>query len=136
MKILAVDYGARRIGIAIADTNTAIAFPREPLTGSGNLVADAQRIARLAEEEEIDQIIVGLPLLESGEEGMQASICRNFGGELMKLRQSVRFMDERYTSVAAEASLAHLPGRKRRRVADSEAARILLSEYLSQVDAK
>lgn len=135
MKILAVDYGSRRIGIAFADTNLAIAFAREPMAGSGEVVSDARAIAQLAEEEEIDQIIVGLPLLESGEEGTQASICREFGDELMKLGRSVKFVDERYTSAAAEAALAHLPGRKRRQVADSEAARIMLSEYLSQSDA-
>ncbi|MCH8275787.1 MAG: Holliday junction resolvase RuvX [Armatimonadetes bacterium] len=133
MRILGVDYGEKRIGLAIGETEVGMAFARPVLSGTGSREADAGAVAEFARREGCEKVVVGLPLLESGEEGRQAQVSREFGGMIAREGLNVQFQDERYTSVAAEAALGHLKPKRRKAVADSEAARILLTEYLTGV---
>jgi putative Holliday junction resolvase len=135
MRILGVDYGSSRIGLAIGETEVRLAFPRPPLKGTGNLAADATAIANLAKDEECALVLIGLPLLTSGGEGEQSRISRELGDRISDEGVAVEFADERFTTAAAMMNLGHLPADKRKAATDSEAARILLTEYLASKDA-
>jgi putative Holliday junction resolvase len=133
LRILAIDYGTKRIGVAIADTQVHLAFAREPLLSRGE-VEDSKAINDLFREERCDLVLVGLPILESGEEGEQSTLTRSFAARLMDLCVPVQLRDERYTTSAARANLAHVKPSERKSLLDSEAARLLLAEYLASLD--
>ncbi|HWP31968.1 MAG TPA: Holliday junction resolvase RuvX [Fimbriimonadales bacterium] len=134
MRILGVDYGTKRIGLAIGEIEVKMAFAKKVIPSTGNPRKDAQNVARYCKEEECDSIVIGLPVFARGEEGEQARITREFGEELRKMGFTVEYWNERYTSLAAEDKLAHLKPKRRKEVADSEAARIMLMDYMSSLE--
>lgn len=130
MRVLGVDYGLRRIGLAIGETEIKMAFAKTTLASRGDIAADAAAVFGYAVEEECERIIVGLPKLDGGHEGEQAAITRQFGEALEELGAIVEYCDERYSTSAARAALSHLDNRSAKKVIDSEAARIILEAYL------
>jgi putative Holliday junction resolvase len=130
MRVLGVDYGLRRIGLAIGETEIRMAFAKTTLESKGDVIADAAAVFAYAAAEECERIIVGLPSLEGGHEGEQAAITRQFGDALTALGASVEYFDEKYSTAAARSSLSHLDHRAAKKVLDSEAARIILEAYL------
>ena len=134
MRVLGVDYGLKRIGLAIGETEAGMGFACQPMASRGDARSDAESVAALAAAEECGMVIVGLPLLTSGEEGDQARITKEFGAALEKLGVRVTYWDERFTTIAAEAALAHTSFKMRKELADSEAARLILDEYLKNSD--
>ncbi len=132
MRILGLDPGRRRIGVAVSDETELIATPR------GVIVVKYpdqvfKAISRLVEENEAGKVVVGLPLQLNGQEGIEARRARNFGAGLEKfLTIPVDFMDERLTSVEADRLLieAGVKARKRRANLDATAAAIILQAYL------
>lgn len=134
MKVVGVDYGSSRIGIAVADLSLRLAFSRPFVPGVGDLKKDASNIAKFARDEGATLVVVGLPLLESGKEGEQARISKQLGSLLSELGLSVIFWDERFTTAAARINLEMAPKKKRDRLVDSEAARIMLVDFLAKGD--
>jgi putative Holliday junction resolvase len=137
-RLLGVDLGERRIGLAVADTERgtvrALATMRR-----GSAASDAARIGRLIDEQKIEELVVGLPRNMDGTEGSQADATRAWAEELrLRLGVPVVWRDERLTSVAAETELGRPRrgrsggppsgvGRQQRRAAvDREAARLIL----------
>ena len=109
-RLLGVDLGARRIGLAVGDSTTGSSWPLAMIRRE-TPDADAERIARLLREQSADEIVVGLPLNMDGTEGAQARETREWADQLaVRLAVPLRWRDERLTSVAAESSL----GRPRR----------------------
>jgi putative pre-16S rRNA nuclease len=131
-RILGVDFGTRRIGIAISDPGRTMAFPVEVYEPRGP-VPDARYFRELVRENEIERIVVGLPLHTSGRESEIATRARKFGEWLAAAtRIPVIFFDERYSSVEAEHALldAGLTKKKRKARLDKLAAQIMLQSYL------
>jgi putative Holliday junction resolvase len=131
-RILGVDYGSVRVGLAVSDPDRKIAFPLETYTRRGR-ERDATHFREVAEREEVGQIVVGLPVHLSGREGHKATEARAFGKWLADTTGLlVVFADERFTTVEAEAALwtAGLTHRKRRERRDRVAAQIMLQAYL------
>jgi putative Holliday junction resolvase len=131
-RILGLDYGTRRVGAALSDPGRRIAFPAEVyvLRGPG---PDARHYRELIQENEVERIIVGLPLHTSGREGQLAALSRAFGDWLAAVTgRPVIYYDERYTTVEAEQRLiaAGLKRRKRKALLDQLAAQIMLQSYL------
>ncbi len=130
MKILALDHGVKRVGLAIGDTETKLALPRGVLEG----LTETELMARLGEivaEEEIEKIVVGEPLSLTGKESAQTIISQQFAGSLAKgLTVPVELFDERLTSRRAEAATfgAGAPVRH----IDELAAMFLLQDYLER----
>ena len=131
-RLLGVDYGSVRIGLAVSDPDRRIASPlathirRDP-------EQDACYFRRLAEEEGIGRIVVGLPVHLDGREGTKAAEARAFGRWLAEVTGlPVVFWDERFTTVEAESALwnAGLTHQKRRQRRDPVAAALLLQSYL------
>ncbi len=129
MKVLAIDYGLRRVGTAVGDTELKIAVPGEVLRNDGRLV---ERITRMVSEKGIGKVVVGLPLTPSGREGERARAVREFVEQLRKSLPDVPVVvwDERYTTQEAQRRLADLPPARRREALDAVSAQIILEEYL------
>jgi putative Holliday junction resolvase len=131
-RLLGVDYGSVRIGLAVSDAERRLASPlavyerRSP-------ERDAEYFLALVESEEIGAIVVGLPVHLDGREGAKAAEARAFGawlGETTSL--PVKFWDERFSTVEAESALwqAGLTHKKRKARRDRVAAQIFLQAYL------
>ena len=97
MKYLGLDLGTKRTGIAFADSDDDILFSLETISHE-NFEDLLDRIMVLIAEKSIDEVVLGLPLLPSGEEGSQAEIVRNFSAMLSKAQIPHCLVDERYTS--------------------------------------
>ncbi len=131
MRLLGVDFGFKRIGIAVGESEVRIASPRHPLAASGALKKDAAAIAASAKSEEVDAVVIGLPVEESGNEGRMARICRSLADHLREDGLAVYFVDERYSSVQAELAMANagLSVSEIKQRKDGEAACLILERY-------
>jgi putative Holliday junction resolvase len=130
VRIIGLDHGSRRIGLAIGDLETGLAFARPALQRT-NLASDLDQIRRMAADEDASTLIVGLPRNMDGSEGPQALAARAFGSRLAARGLDVVFQDERLTSWQAAEQLGPRRGRERRSgELDSAAARLILQEYL------
>ena len=132
MRILGLDVGDKRIGVALSDEAGLIASPRETLTRSGN-ARDIQKLLTLAEQEQVQQILIGMPISLDGSEGPQAKKVARFAEALRAETDiPVTTWDERLSTKAAERSLlqADLSRSKRRRVIDKVAAALILQSFL------
>ena len=132
--LLGIDYGVRRIGLAIGDTARRLAFA----LGAHEEGRDGSILSRLTElvgERNITLIVVGLPLTAEGSEGEIARRARRFASLLEeKLGLPVVFWDERYTSQEADRWLAAKRDRKKED-RDALAAEIILQSYLDSLAA-
>jgi len=132
-RILAVDPGEVRIGLALSDALGISVHPLEPLRSSG-AHRDVDAIGRIAEEQEVVRVLVGLPLLLSGEEGQGAAAARRLAARLRSRlpEVDVQLWDERLTTVQAERMLigAGVKRQRRREVVDGLAAVLILKSYL------
>ncbi len=132
-RLIGVDFGTVRIGLATCDADRRIASPLDTHTRR-SLDQDAAFFQKLAAVESAVGWVVGLPLMtQSGDESTKAKECRTFGtwlGQLTGL--PVAYQDERYTSSAAEDALcgAGLTHKKRRERRDRVAAQLILQAYL------
>ena len=130
-RIAALDYGSRRIGVAVADTETRMAFAR-PAVRTRGAGADVEALATMLHREGVTRVVVGLPLLPSGDEGDVATRARDFGDRLAAHGLEVDYWDERLTSWQARTDLG-AAGRRPQRASgeiDSAAARVILQDYL------
>jgi putative Holliday junction resolvase len=134
-RLLGVDVGARRIGVAVSEGRVAV-----PLTivEHESRERDLERVAAIARERGVAVVVVGLPVLESGDEGEQARRTRRFGDALARrIDVPVVYQDERFSSVRAEDALAEattVRGRASRRSGkrriDDVAAAVILQAYI------
>lgn len=134
--LLGIDYGTKRIGVALATEDQSIASPIENYTRCG-LEADARFLKSLADEYGVVGIVVGLPVLMSGDEGGKAREARAFGAWVAEVTgRPVCFWDERYTSQIAETALegADLTKKRRKRRLDKVAAQVMLQSFLDAPD--
>lgn len=136
MRILALDIGVKRIGIAFADTKVRIAIPR------GMIPVDGEELAVIAKNyhlEKAELIVAGLPRNNQGEETQQTQYVRDFIQKLQayfaeqeKTRLFVHFQDESLTSVVAETRFGNNISRTDRATGkvDAEAAAIILQDFI------
>jgi putative Holliday junction resolvase len=131
-RLLGVDYGSARIGLAISDPDRRIASPLATYARRGR-EQDADYLRRLVAEHDVHGLVVGLPVHLDGREGQKAAEARAFGRWLMEATGlGVVFWDERFTTVEAEGHLvdAGLTRKRRKDRRDRVAAQILLQSYL------
>jgi putative Holliday junction resolvase len=136
-RILGIDYGERRIGLAISDPTATIAQPLPTLLRRRGKRPPIAAIARLAEEHQVDEIVLGLPLTLEGEESDWTREVRAFGEKLAeRTGRPIRFVDERLTSARAERASRDLGLRRRERQqkerVDAAAAMLILQTYLDR----
>jgi putative Holliday junction resolvase len=140
MRFLGVDYGRRRIGLALSDATGALARPWQTVAAGATPRESAEEIARLVaarpdhdELSDLGGIVVGLPRRLGGEDNEQTSVAREFAHALGTLTGlEVHLQDERLTSHEADARLAERERdwRKRKPLVDAAAAAIILQDYL------
>ncbi len=134
MKIIAVDLGDVRTGLAICDSSETIASPLNNVKGK-NLFRTSELVAQIVKDLDAKMVVVGLPINMDGSEGERANKCRKFSEVLKKdLNEEipVELWDERITTVQAYKNLyeSNIHGKKTRELIDSEAARLILDNYL------
>lgn len=124
MKVLSIDYGERRVGLAVGDTELKIAVPKGVIKNDERL---PDRIRSIVDESKVKRIIVGLPLTPSGREGQRARQVRDFVERLREFLPGMEIIlwDERYTTQEALRRVG-----RRREDLDAVAAQIILEEYL------
>jgi putative Holliday junction resolvase len=140
IRILAIDWGTRRFGLAIGDTLLRLASPLEVIQISTPQLA-IDRIVKIISTEGIDQILIGLPLHMDGTSGNSAEQAKQFGDEISAATKlPVIFMDERLSSFQAESAVTDRKrhGEKitrggKRKLVDALAAAGFLQAYLDQL---
>jgi putative holliday junction resolvase len=134
-RIMALDIGQKRTGVALCDHTRLIATPYTSVE-SENKKTWVEVIRRIAEEEEVGTILVGMPLDQHGEEGADAVKIRKFIALLQeRVQLPVVEWDERFSTVQAERTLitAEVSRKKRKEVIDKVVAAILLQSYLDSL---
>ncbi len=131
-RILAIDFGSRRIGLAVTDELglTAQGLPTLHRTNKRN---DFDHLRRAIKQYGVGEIVMGLPLRMSGEEGIQSEKVEAFADELRaRFKLPVHLFDERLTSVEANRVLdeTEMSGRRRREVVDQLAAVLILQAFM------
>lgn len=138
MRIMSIDYGKSRTGLAVTD-------PLQIIAGGLTTVDTRQLLSFIVDytkREEVETIVVGLPTQPNGQPSENQARVRSFTGELKKALPNVQveFYDERYTSVLAhQVMLDSGIGRKRRRdkaLVDEISATIILQNYLEYINSK
>ncbi|MBT3181005.1 MAG: Holliday junction resolvase RuvX [Deltaproteobacteria bacterium] len=137
MRIICLDIGSKRIGVAASDPLGWTAQGVEVIERKGNK-KDMERICEICREWEAEKIVAGLPLNEEGEIGPAAKKIQGFVDKLKvhlegaKLDIDVEMWDERYSTAIAEERLieADVSRKKRKRVIDKMAATVILQDYL------
>lgn len=138
-KILALDVGDKRIGVAISDPTRTIATPFETIKKERGVY---QKLTQLVKDNEISEIVIGLPLEESGAEGSQATKTKSFAKNLsLNLEKNlkadppgVQFLDERFTSSQAKQQIKTV-GKgwsKDKGIVDKYAACLILEAFLAK----
>jgi putative Holliday junction resolvase len=130
-RVLGIDVGSVRIGLAISDETCTIASPLATVPNESRTLWP--RIEREMEDREVDRVVIGLPRLLDGSEGEAADSARTFAAELARRTQiDIELWDERFTTTIAERSLivAGVRRKRRREVIDSVAAAVLLQSWL------
>jgi putative Holliday junction resolvase len=132
MRYLAIDYGTKRTGLAICDAAQTIASPLAVIGDRKLLLA---KIAEIVEAENVQAIVLGLPLNMTGSEGPQAKLVRKFADQLRAhVHTPVYLQDERLSSFGAEEKLApaNLTRGKQKKRLDAVAAAEILEAFLEQ----
>lgn len=126
--VIALDVGGKRIGVAVAAGNVRIAVPLEPIQVDGS---ELEKIARLVNRENVEAVVIGYPRNQSGEATAQTAVVEAFARRLADAA-SVRqiFQDESLTSVQAEEQLKAYGKPYSKGDIDSQAAAIILQDYL------
>jgi len=132
-RIMGIDYGTRRIGVALSDPLL--------ITAQGYMVIDVREadavetIATIARDQEVERIIVGLPISLSGYEGASAAGARELAAKIAAASGlPVELSDERFTTRTAESALleGNVRRRRRKQVIDQVAAAVMLQHYLDR----
>lgn len=133
MKIMAVDYGDVRTGLAVCDRTEFLASPIGVIE-ERNAPILAMKVAHMAEQYEVGEIVVGLPKNMNGSIGPRAEKCQAFAEMLSELTEvPVNMWDERSTTVTAHQILnqTNVRGKNRKAVVDEVAATVILESYLN-----
>jgi len=128
-----IDYGSRRIGVAVSDPDERVASPAATLTATGDPGADAQTIVEWASRHGADGLVVGLPLSMDGSVGAQAIVAETLAQRLELVSgMPVKLWDERLSSASADATMRAARTRRCRRktLRDALAAQVVLQSFL------
>lgn len=137
-RVLGIDPGTKRVGIAVSDPTGTVAQPLSWIATEPEATL-VERLTRLAREQEAQELVVGLPWRMDGSQGPEARAARQLAGRLREASGlPVTLVDERLTSVAAERALIAAGERRerRRQLSDQVAAALLLQGHLDSARAR
>lgn len=132
-RVLAIDYGTKRIGLALSDPMKILAIPFDTWENRGDLV---DRILALINEKNVDKVLVGYPLNGDGSKTVLSDVIEKFAASLRgRSGVDVELVDERYSSsIASERIISSVAKKSKRRdkgLVDKFAAAVLLEEFLN-----
>jgi len=130
MRILGLDWGSVRIGVAMSDEEQRMAFPLQHPIDKKNAL---EEIRDLVTEYEIRRVVIGLPVSLQGNPTESTEKVKKFGAELEKeLELMVDYFDERFSTVASTKSLhdQNIKEKEQRKIKDNIAAALMLQQYL------
>ena len=130
-RVLGVDYGSSRVGLALSDPQKIIASPLHTLINNGNDRLK-KKLLELIKKKNVEYIVIGLPIGLKGQETSQTKIVREFAEEMRSLALPVYFQDERLSSLSAKKSLIeqNVKTGHNKSFIDSTAAAIFLQQFL------
>ena len=132
-RLLAIDYGTRRVGLALSDPLKMIASPYRTIInkGNSNLIVEIERIIA---SEDVEQTIIGLPLGMAGQKTEQTKKVEEFVDKLTDRGIIIKYEDERWSSVAAKRSMKeqNIKSGYNKGLVDQTAAAIFLQQYLDR----
>ena len=131
--IVGIDYGRKRIGLAIADTESRIATPLTTIAGRNEVTRDARIVSDASQAEAVEAYVVGLPMNMDGTDSEQTRFTRRFASELGRLSgRPVHLQDERLSTYAASELLseAGVSRQRRKEITDRIAAQQILQAWL------
>lgn len=134
-RIVGIDYGMARIGIALSDPNKIIASPIETIQNQKKIDATLQTLIELLNQYDIEEIVVGVPYKLNGKNSLSTDETLHFIEELRKkLPYPIKTWDERLTTVQVERAMKEnaLSRKKRTKVIDAACATLILQNYLDQ----
>jgi len=129
--LIGLDYGSKRVGVAVCDSGQSIASPLQVLQQQPGI---EKQLKQIADEYAAVGLVVGLPVHMSGDEGEKAQEARKFGGQIVTATKlPIVFHDERFTSKMADIAMigAGLSQQKRKAKIDMLAAQFMLQAYLN-----
>ena len=131
MKVLAIDYGTRRVGLAIGDENLRIVSPKGVIKTEKAL----EEIKAIVKTSNVGKIVLGFPLTPSGKEGQRAKLVKKFYEELKRELPDIEIIlwDERWTTQEALRRLEGMSSRKKKQLKDTIAAMVILEEYFDSI---
>jgi putative holliday junction resolvase len=137
VRALGIDFGLKRIGLALSDVTGTLASPLTTLVYRAGKRPPLPQVVRIAQEKEVEAVVIGLPLDLQGEETEMCARVREFGDALIsRLDVPVDFVDERLTSVQANrairASGLRKAERERKDLVDAVAAAFILQSWLDR----
>ncbi len=135
MRILAIDWGERRIGLSISDPSGILVTPLPFIENKGKDIS-LEKIKEIIEEYRVERIVMGIPKDINGELGKKAKNYKKIGEKIEKETGiPLDFFDERYTTQLAERILREHPKKKtkRKKLKDSLSASIILEGYLARL---
>ncbi len=132
-RVLAIDYGTKRIGLALSDPMKILATPYDTWENKGDI---AGKIVTLIKEKNVDVVLVGYPLNGDGSKTILSDVIVKFAESIRKLSEvQVELVDERFSSsIASERIISSVSKKSKRRdkgLVDKFAAAVLLEEYLN-----
>lgn len=133
MRFVGLDYGKKRIGVAVSDSKGVIALPVRTFLMTKDRRGDIRRLADLIREYEPEKVIVGMPVGLSGDYGPSSDSVRKFIKELvLEIDIEVVLQDERFSTMEASRRLreANMPEKAQRSVIDASAAAVILQAWL------
>lgn len=134
-RVLGVDWGARRIGVAVSDVSRQFVFVRPVLNFKSNQDIQANLIAELANAESVVGIVVGLPVRGDGSESETTLKVREFVSVLAeKIDLPICMLEENLTSVAAQEDMGRVRVRDLKEKLDSESARVILENAIAIIN--
>ena len=131
--LVGIDWGARRVGVAVSDSGRHFVFAREPITGcnTDELVARVLEIMRAARAV---GLVIGLPLRMDGTESETTAMVRAFADAMVRATDlPIVFIDETLTSVAAQADMGRVRRRDIKAKLDSNSARVILENAIAMM---
>jgi putative Holliday junction resolvase len=134
VRVLAIDFGSKRIGLAVGDSEFGIPSPRAPLESKKGLPANLPAILETIHKEEAQKVVIGVPIQGDGSESDMTKVCRQMARLIREAGIDVIEMDEALTSVAAEERLREhdWTAAQRDRHKDSEAACLILERFFAE----
>jgi len=127
-RIIALDVGEKKIGVAVGDSQTKIAVPETTLDNDSVFL---ESLKKIIEKKRPIVIVLGLPRNLKGQETKQSDYVRQFAKTINVFNLPIYFQDESLTSVEAKTNLSHQKSFEKKQI-DAEAAAIILSDYLEE----